>query len=172
MSTGVLGDLGPAKVIIDPDGSSPVDLGDVLGTIEFKDEPKYKEIKVEAQGESLVDAVFTGRECSLTVPLTRSQLDTLAAVIPGATVASAVMSVANKVGSAMYAAAKKITLKRIVDGVVSTAEADWLTIYKAFPIAKSDFKWDASNQRVCDVTFLCFVSQETESLNKIWAVGE
>ncbi len=168
----VLRDLGPAKVIIDPDGTTPVDLGAVLGSIEFKDEVKKKEIKEEASGETMVDAVFTGREVTLKVPLTRSQLAQLAAVIPGAVLATSVLTVSNKVGSPMYASAKKVTVKPIVDGVVSTTESEWLTIYKAYPIASPNWKWDASNQRVTDVTFICFPSQETGSEGKFYDVGE
>ncbi|MEN6311201.1 MAG: hypothetical protein ABFD80_06640, partial [Acidobacteriota bacterium] len=84
----VLRDLGPARVIIDPDGTTPIDLGDVIGSIEFKDEVKKKDIKTEAAGETAVDAVFTGREVTLKVPLTRGQLAQLAAVIPGSVLAT------------------------------------------------------------------------------------
>lgn len=168
----VLRDLGPAKVIIDPDGTTPVDLGDVNGSIEFKDEVKKKDIKTEAAGETAVDAVFTGREVTLKVPMTRAQLSLLAAVIPGSVLATSILTVSNKVGSPMYASAKKVTIKPIVDGVVSTTESEWLTIFKAFPVASPSWKYDASNQRVCDVTFYCFPSQETGAEGQIYAIGE
>lgn len=166
----VFGDLGPATVIWDVDGT-PVDLGPMLGSVQFTDEPKYKEIREERYGENAVDAVFVGRDVKLVVPMTRSSLAQLEKVVPSLTLAGAVGTAKASVGSQMYANAKKVTVKKVTDGVVSTTATEWLTIFKAYPVTKSDWKFDASNQRVCDVTFLCFPCQESGVVGNMWKIG-
>jgi hypothetical protein len=165
------GDLGPATVIWDVDGT-PLDLGDTLGSTQFTDEPSYKEIRAETYGENPVDAVFVGRKASLVVPLTRTALAKLEKVIPSLTVAGQVATAKASVGTQMYANAKKVTVKKVTDGAVSTTPTEWLTIFKAYPVTKSDWKFDSSNQRVCEVTFLCFPCQESGVVGNIWKIGE
>ena len=165
------GDLGPATVIWDV-GGTPVDLGPVLGSVQFTDEPKYKEIREEGYGETPVDAVFVGRACQLIVPMTRSQLAQLGAVIPSATLVSTVLMVKASVGTQMLANAKKVTIKRLIDGVASALPAEWLTIFKAHPVTKSDWKFDSANQRVQEVTFLVFPRTDSGHVGKMWAIGE
>lgn len=165
------GDLGPATVIWDVDGTA-LDLGDTLGSIQFTDDPQYKDIRTEGYGENPVDAVFVGRKVSLVVPLTRAALTKLEKVVPSMTVVSTVGTVKASVGTQMYASAKKLTIKRLIDGAVSTTAAEWLTILKAYPVTKSDWKFDASNQRVCEVTFLCFPCQESGVVGQMWKIGE
>lgn len=165
------GDLGPATVIWDIDGT-PVDLGPVLGSVQFTDEPKFKEIREEGYGETICDAVFTGRICQLIVPMTRSQLAQLEKVIPSSTLVTTVLTVKASVGTQMLANAKKVTVKKLVDGVASVLPAEWLTIYKAYPVTKSDWKFDASNQRVQEVTFLVFPRTDSGHVGEMWAIGE
>ncbi len=165
------GDLGPATVIWDVDGT-PVDLGPVLGSVQFTDEPKYKGIREEGYGENPVDAVFVGRDVKLVVPMTRSQLAQLEAIIPSMTVVGDVATVKASVGTQMYANAKKVTVKKLIDGVASILTDEWLTLFKAYPVTKSDWKFDASNQRVCEVTFLVFPCQESGVVGNMWAIGE
>lgn len=164
------GDLGPATVIWDVDGT-PVDLGPVLGSVQFTDDPKYKDIREEGFGENPVDAVFVGRETKLIVPMTRSTLAKLSEVVPSMTVVGDIATVKASVGSQMYASAKKVTVKKLIDGVASTNTDEWLTIFKAYPIAKSDWKFDASNQRICEVTFLVFPCQESGVVGNMWTIG-
>lgn len=163
-------DLGPGTVIWDVDGT-PLDLGDVLGSIVFTDEPQYKEIRTEGYGESPVDAVFVGRKVSLVVPLTRAALTKLEKVIPSMTVAGSVGTVKASVGTQMLALAKKITIKPLTDGAVSATATEFLSIFKAYPVTKSEWKYDASNQRVCEVTFLCFPRQDSGHVGEYWAIG-
>lgn len=165
------GDLGPATVIWDV-GGTPLDLGPTLGGVVFTDEPKYAEIKEDGYGEMAVDGVFTGRVCSLVVPMTRSQLTQLEKVIPSAVVAGDVMTVKGSVGTQMAANAKKVTVKRLIDNVPSAVTTEWLTLYKAYPFAKSDWKFDNANQRICEVTFLVFPMTTSGHIGEMWAVGE
>jgi hypothetical protein len=158
-------------VIWDVDGT-PLDLGPTLGGVVFTDEAKFVEIKEDGYGETAVDGVFTGRLCSLVVPMTRSQLTQLEKVIPSATVIGTVMTVKASVGTQMAASAKKVTVKRLIDNVASVDPDEWLTLFKAYPFAKSDWKFDNTNQRICEVTFLVFPMTTSGLVGTMWAVGE
>jgi hypothetical protein len=165
------GDLGPATVIWDVDGVA-LDLGPTLGGVVFTDEAKYAGIKEDGYGDTEVDGVFTGRACSLVVPMTRSQLTQLEKVIPSASVLGTVMTVKASVGTQMEPLAKKVTVKRLIDNVASTDPDEWLTLFKAYPFAKSDWKFDNTNQRICEVTFLVFPMTTSGHIGEMWAVGE
>ncbi len=164
------GDIGPAHIIWDVDGVA-TDLGETFGGVVFTDEAKYKEIFEDKYGESPVDAVFTGRISTLTAKLTRSTLAQLAIVIPSATVVGDVMTVKASVGTQMRANAKKVTIKPVKDGVVSTTATEWLTLMAAYPVTKPSFTFDKENQRTIEATFLCFPSTTSGETNTIWKAG-
>jgi len=164
------GDLGPCTVIWDPDTSN-VDLGPTFGGVTFEDDVKYKEIKEDGYGDQPVDAVFTGRISKATMKMTESSLAHLAKVIPGMTVVGSVATVTASVGTQMRALAKKVTLKRLIDGVVSVTTTEWITLLLAYPIASLKWEFDADKQRVTDVTFLAFPSKTTGSIGQTWKIG-
>jgi hypothetical protein len=164
------GDLGPATVIWDVDGNA-VDLGPTYGGVVFKDDVKYKEIKEDGYGEQPVDAVFTGRIATVTCKMTESSINQLANVIPSSSLAGSVLTVKGSVGTQMRALAKKVTIKRLIDNVVSTTATEWITLLLAYPIASPNWQFDADNQRITDVTFLAFPSKTTGSIGQTWKIG-
>lgn len=166
----VFGDLGPCTVIWDPDGTL-VDLGPTFGGVTFEDEVKYKEIKEDGYGDQAVDGVFAGRVSKVTCKMTESSLAQLAKVIPGMTVVGTVATVTASVGTQMRALAKKVTLKRLIDGVVSVTTAEWITLLLAYPVTSFKWEFDADKQRVTDVTFIAFPSKATGAIGQTWKIG-
>lgn len=163
------GDLGPCAVVWDPDGDN-LELNPTFGGVTFTDDPKFKEIREDGYGETPVDATFMGRETKLVVPMTRSSLTQLAAVIPSSTKGASNLVVATSCGTQMFADAKEVIVKPMIDNVPSATPAEWLHIFRAYPIAKSDFKYGDA-QRTCEVTFLCFPDDTTGNVGDMWRIG-
>jgi hypothetical protein len=165
------GDLGPATIIWDAGGAGDTDLGPHFGGIIFKDEVKYKEIREDGYGDQAVDAVFTGRITTITTKMTESTLVQLSKVIPSATVVAGVMTVVASVGTQMRALAKKVTIKRLVDGAISTTTTEWISLLLAYPVASPNWTFDPDGQRVTEVTFIGFPSKTTGSIGQTWKIG-
>jgi len=163
-------DLGPASVVWDPDGDN-IELNPTFGGVVFTDEVKYKTIGEDGYGETPVDATFIGRECKLVVPMTRSSLAQLSNVIPSSAKTGSTLEVASSVGTQMFADAKEVIVKPLVDNVSSVVTSEWLHIRRAYPISKAEFKYDVSNQRICEVTFLCFPDDSTGHVGDMWQIG-
>ncbi len=167
----VFGDLGPVGAVWDVDGT-PVDLRPLHGGVEITDEVKSKEIFDDDHGEAPVDEVFTGRTVSVLVNMTRSSLAQLAEVIPSATVVGDVMTVKVAVGTQMRALAKKLTIKRVIDGVISTDTDNWITFPLAFPKGSIAWKFNNSDQRTTPVRFVCFPREDSGHVSEIWYIGQ
>ncbi len=165
------GDLGPGRVIWDADGTA-LDLGPTFGGIVFSDETKYREIKEDEYGDSAVDHVFMGRVCTITAKFTRSALAQLEKMIPSASLAGSVLTVKASVGTQARALAKRVTIKRIIDGVVSGTTTEWLTLLKAYPIsAKPTLNYDTDNQRIVEVVFAAYPSDTSGQIGEMWKLG-
>jgi hypothetical protein len=158
-------DLGPCQVLY-----NSVNLGKTFGGVKFRDEVKSKDILTDQDGETPVDGVLTGRLVEAQIPLTQTSLAILGDVIPGAVDGAANLKVSNVVGGAMYANAKKLVLKPLVDQTPG-AEATWLTVHKAYPISKVEIGYDNSGQRVFNVTFKAFPDQTSGQVGELWRVG-
>jgi hypothetical protein len=144
-------DLGPCDVIFN--GSS---LGATFGGVILRSEAIAQGIKEDAQGETDVDRVFTGRNVSVEVPLTRVGFATLQKVIANSAGGVTNVVVSNPVGLAEYDNAKAMILKPVIDGVVSVTESQWLYLYKVHAEENSELSWDNSKQRVFKVIFKVF----------------
>jgi len=159
-------DLGPCQVLF-----NSVDLGPTLGGVKFKEEQRSVDIKEDGHGETPVDAVTTGKLSSVEVSFTRSTLAQLAAVIESATAGANNLKVVNSVGNQMFADAKELILKPLVDNVPSTDANEWLHIHRAYPLGAPEFTYDNSNQRVIPVVFKCFPDDLSTQVGEIWRVG-
>lgn len=156
-------DLGPCAVFFDG-----ADLGPTFGGVKFKYNTEQKMIHEDQKGTQDVDGVFTGSQCEVEVPLTRMQINDLAAVLPGARMSSDVMLVEGIAGTPMLASAKELILKPIEGGVATTDESKWLTIPKAFPVGDLELNFDNDNQRVYKAVFKAFLSDD----NLLFKIGE
>jgi hypothetical protein len=161
------GDLGPCSV----EWNGTV-VGPTQGGVKFKIDMKNVEIKEDGYGAAAVDAVFTGMEVAdVEVPLTRFTLAQLDVLTHEADLAASVLTVSNPVGMAMYASAKALVLKPLVNNVASAVTTSWLTIFKAYPVAKWEVGYDNTNQRIYKVAFKVFVCQESPNVNDIFKIG-
>ena len=160
-------DLGPCAIIF-----NGTDLGASSGGVTFRDEVSDADIKEDANGDTPVDSVLTGRLVTVEVPLTRTSLANLATVTPGATAGGANVKVGNNiVGTAQLANAKELVLKPIKAGIASTTEAEWLHIFKASPLPKFEIGYDTKNQRIFKVTFKAYPTTVSGTTGLIYRFG-
>jgi len=132
--------------------------GDAFGDIIFSTSHDVVEVLEATKGTSPIDHIFTGEGCEVVVPMTRATYARLTTVIPGAsgsgTTANQVV-VRSVVGQSMFDNAKKLIIKPVVGGVISTDESQWLTIFKASPkLTDTQLTFNNSSQRFFNVTFI------------------
>jgi hypothetical protein len=162
------GDLGPCDVQFN--GAT---VGPTNGGVKYKIEDKIAEIKEDGQGVACVDAVYLGSEIGdIEVPLTRFTLAQLDALTEEGDLAGDVLTVPNVVGKAMYANAKALVLKPMVNNVASVTATEWVTFFKAYPYKKWEVGYDNANQRVYKVAFKVFVCQDSPNVGDILKIGE
>ena len=161
------GDLGPCSV----QWNGTV-VGPTQGGVKVKIDMKSVEIKEDGYGVAAVDAVFTGMEVAdIEVPLTRFTLAQLDVLTQDADLAATILTVANPVGTAMYALSKALVLKPLVNNVASAVTTQWLTFFKTYPTAKWEIGYDNAGQRIYKVAFKVFVCQNTPNVNDIFKIG-
>jgi len=147
-------------------------VGPTQGGVKFKVEAKVVEIKEDGYGNFAVDGVLTGVEVGdVEVPLTRFTLAQLDVLTQDADLAGSVLTVPNPVGMAMYANAKALVLKPLVNNVPSAVTTEWVTFLKAYPYAKWEVGYDNQNQRIYKVAFKIFVCQESPNINDFMKIG-
>lgn len=159
-----IGDIGTVEIVYDygvGSGFLNQRLSPVLGQVKFRANDAIADVQEEAYGDASVDGVFKGTVCELEVPMTRSTLAQLAAVLPSSSLSGAALSFKNAVGLDMYANAVAIVLKPIVDNVVSVTPAEWVLIHKCHAYRSIELPFDRSTQRVHLIKFKVFPCQES-----------
>jgi hypothetical protein len=166
-------DISPCSVTWDYEGTE-LRLDPYLGTVSLKHDDSVAKVYEEAFGDAYVDAVLSGGVVTLDIPMTRSTLEQLEKVLPGATlnVGGDVLTIKNKCGSDMYVDAKAIAIKPIKDNVVSTTKSQWTIIYKCYPYKAFDLSWDRDKQRVFLVKFMVFPVMESPHVGELYQIGE
>ena len=163
-------DLGPCSVIWDLAGVN-IELNPTFGTVSFKDEITHAEVKEDGHGEAPVDAVTTGRKVELTVPMTRSSLAKLEAAIKGSVAGVSNLKVSNVAGGAVFADAKEVIVKPLVNNVASVVTSEWLHIHRAYPFVALEWTYDNSGQRVTNVVFKAFPDDTSGKVGEMWRMG-
>lgn len=165
-------DKGPVQITWDYGGSNLV-INPVLGTVSFRTTDGVSDVQEEGYGDAPVDAVFTGTVVELDVPMTRSDMDTLIALLEGVESGAqpdfAIFS--NKAGCDMYENAKQIVIKPLCDNAPDSDSGTWILIYKCHPYRDFDLGFDREGQRIHMVKFKVFVNQDSGYEGKLYQVG-
>jgi len=168
-------DMGPCEIVWGYGESGAITLGPFLGATTYKGETEVQRIYEERFGAAAVDAIMTGTVATLELRMTRSTLEQLNEVLnAGGILGSSpheYIKLKNQLGCEMYDLAKAIVIKPICDNKVSDDPAEWVHIYKAFPIPGWELTWDKSTQRVFPIKFEIFVSQESGQEGEFGTLG-
>jgi len=165
-------DKGPCEVVWDYNGAGEMNLSPFLGTVSMRTTDSTSDVQEEGYGETPVDAIFTGTVVELDVPMARSTLDQLIALLAGVESGGeniAIFSV--KSGCDMYSDAKAVVIKPMCDNVPSTTPSEWILIYKCFPYREFDLGFDRDGQRIHMVKFKVFVNQDSGYEGKLYSYG-
>lgn len=167
-------DLGPCVVIWDGrsiDGT-PVTFTKTFGGVFFRYEELRAPIKRDQQGETDVDEVTIGAvNPELEVPLTQEQVTRLEKCFANSAVVASSLRVSNPRGEAVFASARQVIVKPIVDGVISTTTTEWIYIHRAFPRITMEQAYDSSGQRTVKVLFKGFPDDNSPWVDEMWCLG-
>ena len=160
--------LGPC--VIDWDNGAAI-FRKTFGGIVFRYEELQAPIQEDQQGLTHIDDVTTGVvNPILEAPLTNEELDKLVLLFGNATSASN-LEVANPVGEAMLANAKRVVVKPIINGIISTTEAQWVVIHRAVPRITMEWTYDNAGQRVTTVLFKGYPTQVSGVIGALFRVS-
>jgi len=161
-------DLGPVAAYW-----NSVLIGPVVGGLKLKIEAKAVEIKEDAYGSMPADAVFVGLEVpDIEIPIGRFTMAQMETLTKGGTLVGSVLTLANPVGEAMYADSKELQFRPLVNGVPSAVATEYVTIFKAYPIAAWEIPYDNATQRTHKVKFKVFIKQESPDIYNVLKCGE
>lgn len=163
-------DLGPCVVVWDPNGDN-VEFSKTFGGVFFRYEELRAPVKEDQKGETDVDEVTIGATCELEVPLTREEVSNLEKVFANASSGANYLKVSNPVGASVFADAKEVIVKPIVNGVVSTTNSEWLHIHRAYPRITIEQGYDNSGQRTTKVIFKAFPDDASGQVGEMWRYG-
>jgi len=170
-----IGDLGPGEVVWGYGESGALNLGPSLGGITLRMDTTVHDIKTDQAGDAAVDAAFGGSTMELEVMMTRSTLIQLNEVLlAGGVVASgdhSYIKLLNQIGCSMYDLAKALVIKPYCGNEISDDPAEWIEIYKCYPIPAFDLSYTPDTQRVFPIKFKVFVSQESGQEGEFGTLG-
>lgn len=159
-------DIGPCSFTWDA-----VELSPMFGSVVLTSEQLTAPVKEDGQGDVEIDTVTMGIGGTMTITMTRSTLVQLQKVIHGS-VLSGDVKVSNQVGEALFASAKQVLIKPLVNNVASVTASEFITVNKAYPIHKFEITWDTATQRVFVVEFKIYPDTTSGSVGQLWAMGE
>jgi hypothetical protein len=174
MPVGQLLDAGPAAIVWDPDGADETIFEHMLEDLIFKDEEQEVDIFEAQHGDTPVDSVTMGQITSLEANMTRETLLRLSKINIGSVISGAAndqLTFTNPVGDHKYQYAKKVQIKPIKDGVISTTSQEWIEIYKC--IAKR--AWEipyGKGQRIYHMIFKVYPDQTSGNQGKTYQLGD
>ncbi len=160
MPSFLFGDKGPCEIVWGYGESDAAYLGKTAGDVKITQETNASDINEDQAGDAAVNAVLTGSNITVEVPLTRLTLDQLARAL-GVTKLGHKVPIENKVGCDLYAISKAMVIKPLCGNVISTDPTQWIHLYKTYPIPALDLTFNKDTQRVINVKFKVFVCQES-----------
>ena len=159
-----IGDMGPVEIVWDYGESAAMYLGEYLSGVKLTMSTTVHDIQEEAAGDAAVDAIYGGSVVELEIPLSRSTLAQLNEVLLSEIETSGdhqYLILKNAIGCDLYDLAKSVVLKPFCGDEVSTDPAEWIELYRCYPVPGMDLTFDRSTQRIFPTKFKVFVSHES-----------
>jgi hypothetical protein len=176
IGTSKLPEIMEGTVIWDPSGDN-VELSPVLGAIRIKSEQEKQEVKQSGYGNTPIDHYTSGKiGNTIEFDATRPDLTRLLNLIYGSTLGSASASVeaivANKSGNSLYAEAKQVTIKPLVDDVPGTTLSEHLIFFKCSPPTEIlDLGYAIDEQQIFSVQMNFYPDRTTATLGQLYKFG-
>lgn len=166
-------DMGPAEVTwaYGVSGEEQT-LSPFLGPIVLRITDAKQNIEEEGFGSTPVDAVLTGSEAELEIPMTRNTLAQLAVITHGELDGAGNLVIpAARVGCPLLDDARPILLRPVCANVPSVDVETWVLIYYAYPIRSFELSFSRDAQRTHLGRFMLFPSFDSGTYGKFWQYG-
>ena len=163
--------LGPCVVIWDLKGDN-VTFDKTNGGVYFRYEELQAPIKRDQAGLTDVSDVTIGAtNPELELPLSEEEVAKLQTVFANSVVGANFLKVKNPVGVDVFPISKQVIVKPIVNGVISTTEAEWLYIHRAFPRVTMENAYDNAGQRGIKTIFKGYPDDISGRQTEMWRFG-
>lgn len=168
-----LQDLGPGEltynsVVLGKTSDNPD--GGTHGGISLKGDTTVQETYRDAEGGNPHDVIITGQKMMVEAALAGLSIEQLASIFPNATVSGSGVGrklvIKNPVGLSMRDNAKKLIIKPIYSGVVSTDPSDWVVFGLAFPTPNFEFSYSLDSQKTIKVSFTILYNLTSDVLSE------
>ncbi len=137
----------------------------------FRSSDDTAEIKTARGGTQPIDRVFTGKEVSLQLDMTRNSYAEIVAVTPGGSLSGNEMIVTATVGVSQRASAATYVVKPLVAGIASVDPTEWITIFIGGVMSALDLPFDAETQREHQVVISGFPANTSDIASGGLAAG-
>jgi len=167
-----MGDISAAAIIFRyGESAGEITLTPVRGTVSVKITDGLAKVEEEGMGDAMVDAVLTGTQIELDVPLTRLDLDQIELVALGVK-DSATVKILNQAGCALYERSHALAVVPLCNNVPSTDPSTYIVFYHAHPYRAIDLAYNRSDQRIFLTKFAIFPSQESGQVGDFGSFGQ
>jgi hypothetical protein len=167
--------IGPCEVVWGYGESGALYLGETLGGVKLAMDTSVRDIKTDQAGDAAVDAAYGGSTLTLEINLTRPSMEAINEVLLAGGVLTSgdhqYLPIKNAIGCAIYDLAKAIVLKPICGDVSSVDPAEWIELYKCYPIPAFSLSFDPATQKVFPIKFKIFPSQESGFEGEFGTIG-
>lgn len=172
---GMLNKLGPCALTWQ-NQTGGLALGKTEGDVTVTLQETHADIMHDQDGTAPTDGVVTGTMMEVTTPLSQATVAILAELLAGGALTPVTgedgqLEIKTGVGTAMLDNAFELDIIRYLDGVASIDPDDKLSILKAYPVVDASLVYGKETQRVVNVTWKCFPSQDTGDLGVIARFG-
>lgn len=166
-------DLGSCWIIWDSaPGGTPITWKKTFGGVFFRYEELRAPIHRDQAGLTEVDNVTTGAiNPEIEAPFTQEDVEMLYHVFANRKRVANSLQISNPVGDDVLKDAKRVTVKRIVNGVVSDTPSEWIVLHRAFPRVTMEQVYDNAGQRCVKVMFKGFPDDISGRQNRLWDYG-
>ena len=148
-----------------------VDLGHTLGGVVVTYEPEYKDVTVDAYGNTPVEKYLIGEKLTAKVPLAEYTIAHLRNAMPQATFAGAAnarITLGAKSGKSAVADAYQLVLHPSREG---TRRHD-IVFYKAYVDSAIELNHTKEDEKVIEVTFVALVDESKSDGNYLGLIGD
>lgn len=171
--------LGPCVVIWDPvrpgrpaGVAANVTFDKSNGGVFFRYEELQAPIKRDQAGLTHVSDVTTGVvNPEVELPLSEEEVAKLDAVFANSVVGANYLRVKNPVGVDVYPFSMQLIVKPIVNGAISTTQAEWLYLHRAFPRVTMENAYDSEGQRGVKTIFKGYPDDISGRQGHLWSYG-
>lgn len=167
-----MGDVTKVKVGACSVTYNGLDLGHTKGGVEVSYEPEYKDVAVDAYGNTVVDKYLVGEKFTAKVPLAEFTIANLKNAIPQSTFAGAANArilIGQKAGQNK---ASSLTAQLVLHPLNEGTRAFDIVIHKAYVASTITLSHTVDGEKLIEVTFEAILDETKTAGNYLGLIGD